>query len=194
MAKKAELNTRVAAQVDEVIADEDKFGEKVTEIVDTKENSKSPIGRPSKYNPVYCELLVKHFERGGEFTNFPGFIYHYYKRRKGFKKAVDMCMSPETLYDWCNPESPRFKKEFSDTVKKYRKIRDYFWMETAPMNKNMNSSKYQLYMANKYNLRLRQDVTSNDEKIVGPSVYTPEKHKIVDGEVVEPKKLNSGRK
>lgn len=43
-----------------------------------------PVGRPSKYKPEYCEMLVEHMENGLSFESFAG--------------TIDV--SREVLYDW----------------------------------------------------------------------------------------------
>jgi transposase len=44
-----------------------------------------PGGRPSKYRPEYCDLLIAHMAKGFSFESF----------------AADVNTSFETLYNWC---------------------------------------------------------------------------------------------
>jgi len=43
-----------------------------------------PTGRPTKYDPKYCELIIKHFSEGGNITSFAGTI----------------SVSKQTVYTW----------------------------------------------------------------------------------------------
>jgi hypothetical protein len=58
-------------------------------------------GRPSGYKPQYPALLLEHLGKGNSFPSFGAVI----------GKSFD------TLYDWVNPESPRFQREFSEAKK-----------------------------------------------------------------------------
>ena len=48
-------------------------------------NEKGPGGRPSKYKPEYCQLLINHMKKGLSFETF----------------AAEVDVAPETLYEWC---------------------------------------------------------------------------------------------
>lgn len=63
-------------------------------------------GRPSKYDPVYCQLLVDHMTQGLSLESF----------------AAVIDVSRETLYEW-----QRVHPEFSDTVKAAKDKCLIFW-------------------------------------------------------------------
>lgn len=46
--------------------------------------SERPVGRPTKYKPEYCDLLIEHMTQGLSFQSFAG--------------VVGCCI--ETLYEW----------------------------------------------------------------------------------------------
>jgi hypothetical protein len=60
------------------------------------EPSRHPI-----YRPEFCAMLVAHMKAGGSFPSF----------------AADIGTHWDTLYDWCDPNSPRFKADFSEARK-----------------------------------------------------------------------------
>lgn len=56
-----------------------------------------PAGRPSKYKPEYCQMLIEHMAKGYLYESFAG--------------VVETCW--DTLYDWevAHPEFLEAKKE-----------------------------------------------------------------------------------
>lgn len=141
--------------------------------------------------PQYYKLATEHFKNGGAIDTFNGYVFdYYYNKYKNHAdrtgKAMENTPSREYFYDMLEPGSSSYDPKFLQVVKKYSSVRDYFWKHKAVLApKGVDSRKYQLYMANNYGWRLRQDVTSGDEKIQGPTIYRPEKRPIIDGEVVE---------
>lgn len=57
---------------------------------------KKPIGRPTEYDPKYCEMLIEHMGQGGTFKGFAGKLRH----------------TEQTLYNWLKqfPEFLESKK------------------------------------------------------------------------------------
>lgn len=64
------------------------------------------LGRPSKFSPRYCGLLVKHMAEGLSFESF--------------SSVIDV--SRDTLYEW-----KKVHASFSDAVKKGRERQLYFY-------------------------------------------------------------------
>ncbi len=60
-----------------------------------------PAGRPSKYREEMCEIVLEAMKQGKP------------KEVLGAYIGVDEA----TIYDWINPDSPRFKPEFSKAIK-----------------------------------------------------------------------------
>lgn len=158
---------------------------------DIGETEKSIMGRPLKQiyienMPLYKTLLAEHMRNGGATSTFSGYVFnHFYKQsNKNTEFAVDNTPSRDWFDQRLNPSSKYFDPDFSAIAHKVSASRDLFWQHTAVIA-NVNPSKYQLYMANNYGWKLRQDVTSDDEKIEAPVIYTPEKHETIEGIVVE---------
>ena len=61
------------------------------------EKVKRPVGRPSKYRPEYCDMVVDHMSEGASLTSF----------------AAEIDVSRETISEWT-----RVHPEFSVAVKK----------------------------------------------------------------------------
>ena len=61
------------------------------------EKVKRPVGRPSKYRPEYCDMVVEHMSEGASLTSF----------------AAEIDVSRETISEWS-----RVHPEFSVSVKK----------------------------------------------------------------------------
>lgn len=69
---------------------------------------KHPGGRPTTYDPIYCEMLVKHMEDGFSFESFG---------------KIAKC-ARSTLYEW-----EKNFEEFSDAKKLGETACQYFWEE-----------------------------------------------------------------
>jgi transposase len=109
---------------------------------------KNKGGRPTKYKPEYCELLVEHLKQGYSFETF-GAIAGVFK---------------EALYDWV-AKYP----EFSNAKKEGTLLGQHFWekMGTAgAMGKiqGFNVTAWIFNMKNRYNWRDKRDIdnTSSD--------------------------------
>jgi len=65
-------------------------------------------GRPSKYKPEYCGLLVDHLKQGFSFESFSS-------------RIPDMKVNRDTLYHWCDlyPDFSDAKKKGIDCSLKY---------------------------------------------------------------------------
>jgi hypothetical protein len=73
--------------------------------VETVETSQ-PVGRPTKYKPEFCEMLIDHMSEGYSFETF----------------AAVVAVNRDTLYAWKDAHP-----EFSDAVKKAFDQCQWFW-------------------------------------------------------------------
>lgn len=67
------------------------------------------FGRPTKYDPKYCEYLQEHMVSGKSFESFAG--------------TIDVCR--ETLYEWCKKHPDFFhakKKGFQKSLNTWEDI------------------------------------------------------------------------
>lgn len=70
------------------------------------EKVKRPVGRPSKYRPEYCDMVVEHMSEGASLTSF----------------AAEIDVSRETISEWS-----RVHPEFSVAVKKGKAKCSAWW-------------------------------------------------------------------
>lgn len=105
-------------------------------------------GRPTKYKPEYCDLVVEMLSEGASLTEF---------------RAAVGGISRETMSNWkqANPE-------FLDALNKADALGQAYWekrLRTDLMFDNkINSPLVKLYFANRFNWHDKQqtDVTSSD--------------------------------
>lgn len=102
----------------------------------------NPEGRPSKYKPEYCQLLIDHMKTGMSFESF------------GAKVGTHW----DTLYNWCK-EHPEFIE-----AKKIGKNLELEWWETlkrgsaAGKLKNSNPTLIIFSMKNKFPKMYRDQI------------------------------------
>lgn len=127
---------------------------------------KKKVGRPTKYDAAFPEMLVTHMEKGLSFEAFAGAI--------GVTK--------ETLYQWVNTY-----EEFSDAKKLGSEKCRLFWEQIALEGLNskagvtFNSTVWIFNMKNRFGWRDRIE-TENRTEITGTiehevSALTPEQRK-----------------
>jgi hypothetical protein len=118
---------------------------------------KHPGGRPSDYDPIYCQMLIKHMEDGLSFESFGG---------------VAKC-SKQTLYRWIDAHP-----EFSDAKKVGETACQFWWEKTGKdglhnetikdgdgmtITKSINSTIWIFNMKNRFGWRDKQK-DEDDEK------------------------------
>ncbi len=69
---------------------------------------KRKVGRPTKYKPEFCQMLIDHMAQGFSFESFVKPIYFYNKELGDPKPFVNR----DTLYHWCT-----LFEDFSDAKK-----------------------------------------------------------------------------
>lgn len=110
-------------------------------------------GRPTKYDPKYCEELINHMARGLSYESFAGFI----------------CVAISTIYKW-EKEHP----EFSEAKKEGQARSMYSWelsgIKGMHSKNPFNASVWIFNMKNRFNWRDRVDnqvsTGEQDEKLV----------------------------
>lgn len=111
-------------------------------------NGKHPGGRPSDYDPKYCDEIIEFMARGLSKEAFAGQI--------GVAK--------QTIYNWMDAH-----KEFLDAVKEAESKCELFWEELGLVGttegKNFNATTWIFNMKNRFKWKDRTDVTSDDEKL-----------------------------
>jgi hypothetical protein len=104
------------------------------------------VGRPSKYDPKFCELLMEHMKRGLSFLSFAG--------------TIGICF--DTLYEW-EKQHPEFSE-----AKKRGVAMSLAWDEellnkgSEGKQRGYNAAAHKWKMTNRYKWSDRTEVLSKD--------------------------------
>lgn len=106
-----------------------------------------PAGRPTKYDPKYCEEMIEFMSEGASIVEF----------------AVSIGVMKSTIYEWANKH-----QEFSDAKKKAVEASESWWTRTGrqglyhqqgPGSSNLNPTLWYMNMKNRFGWRDKQEVT-----------------------------------
>ena len=107
-----------------------------------EKSSKGPGGRPTKYKPEYCEMLLTHMKMGMTYTSFAG--------------HPDVLVNVDTLYQW-EKDYP----EFSEAKSVGRAASEYFFLEAGHASlfdkQNFNTTMWYMMMKNIHGWRDKQE-------------------------------------
>lgn len=78
--------------------------------LDTDMDEPNPIGRPSKYDPAYCDQIVEHMAEGASMTSF----------------AAEIDVARSTLNEWAEHHP-----EFSEAIKRAKAKCAAWWEKKA---------------------------------------------------------------
>lgn len=114
------------------------------------ETPRHPGGRPTKYEPGFCEMLIAHMEQGFSFESFAGVLR----------------VSKQTIYNW-SEEFP----EFLDAKRQGTELSRLWWEKTGHNGMFMggkdnpfNSTIWVFSMKNRFGWRDRTEVTNKEVK------------------------------
>ena len=99
-----------------------------------------PGGRPTKYKPEYCELVVKLAEEGASITEL----------------ALHIDVDRHTLNEW-----EKVHPEFSTALKRARALQESWWEKEARVSlrdKDFNHVLWYMNMKNRFGWRDKQEV------------------------------------
>jgi hypothetical protein len=105
------------------------------------------VGRPSDYDPKYCEEIIEYMGQGFSKEAFAGHI----------------SVSKQTLYNWMASH-----KEFLDAVNRAEEKCRVFWEELGiqmVLAGQGNATTWIFNMKNRFNWKDRSDVTSDDKAL-----------------------------
>jgi len=77
-----------------------------------------PAGRPTKYREEMNDTALNLMKEGASIVEV----------------CAELEISRETLYDWCNPESERHIKVFSDTIRRGKVLCQAWWERQGRLN------------------------------------------------------------
>lgn len=112
-------------------------------------------GRPTKYDPLFCDELDKYLETTGkEQTSLP--------TKQGF--ALWIGVDDETLLEWA-----KVHPEFSATFKRLTQIQAKQLIDDGIYGgKEVNATIIKLLLQNNHGMKERTDTTTNDKDLPTP--------------------------
>lgn len=81
--------------------------------------------------------------------------------------ALELKIAKSTLYDWCDPESPRYKPDFSDAIKKGAEFSEGWWKREGRKNLKDSSFSYTgwyMNMKNRFGWADKQEQRFTDKE------------------------------
>lgn len=125
-----------------------KVSKKATKKATKKSTTKRKVGRPTKYDPAFCEIVIEVMEKGYS------------------KEAVagHLKIAKDTLYQW-----ERAHKDFSDALKLGVELSRAFWEKMAldylthtKTSKQLNSTVWIFNMKNRFNWTDKQETKTEE--------------------------------
>ena len=119
-----------------------------------------PAGRPTKYDPKYCNMLIDHMEEGLSFEAFAGVI----------------SVNQDTLHEWAKVQ-PKFSEAKAIAFSRCRLFWEKKGIEGLFSDKDgmkINASLWTINMKNRFGWRERQDIVTRDETLKDPIDMTDE--------------------
>jgi len=119
-----------------------------------------PVGRPTKYLPKYCDMLIDHMESGLEYLSFAGLcrvhydtLYQWEKDYPEFSEAKKIGKALSFLYwDKLGRDGVKDREHFDDEGKLLFK-------------EKVNPAVYIFNMKNRHGWRDTAEATGNDAKL-----------------------------
>lgn len=103
------------------------------------------VGRPTKYNPKYCDTVIKEMSEGASLTEVAG----------------ELGICKDTLYQWQKEHS-----EFSDAIKKGVQLSEQWWQKVGRKSlwdKEFNYTGWYMNMKNRFGWTDKQNVQHTGE-------------------------------
>lgn len=120
---------------------------------------KKQVGRPTAYDPIYCEQLISHMEQGLSYEAFAGFLG----------------VSKQTLYDW-EKANPAFLDAKEIGIQKSRmfweklgidhilNVSENYGKDAGSKSKSLNAAVWCFNMKNRFRWTDRQEISGDPEK------------------------------
>ena len=110
----------------------------------------------TKYRPIMNDKIIELMTQGASLIEV----------------SANLDISRDTIHDWTNKDSPRYKKKFSDTIKRGIELSEAWWLKLGRekltlkyQSDNLNFTGWYMNMKNRFGWKDKQDVTSNNKTI-----------------------------
>jgi hypothetical protein len=111
---------------------------------DAEENRENkPFGRPTKYKPEFCEIVIKKMKQGAAIKELPFYL--------------DVCL--DTIYEW-----RKVHADFSEALKKGEGFSEAVWMikgRRSLRDKDFNYTGWYMNMKNRFGWADKTESTNN---------------------------------
>ena len=104
-----------------------------------------PAGRPTKYRPEYCEMIIEHMAQGLSKEAFAGVVG----------------VTVQTFYNWTEAH-PEFLEAVKEGEAKCRVFWEKLGMEGARGSDEFNATAWIFNMKNRFAWRDRQEISGED--------------------------------
>lgn len=108
------------------------------------------VGRPSKYTPDMLPKIIELMKEGASLVEV----------------SAEIGVNDETIQDWKDPKSPRYKEEFSVTIQEGVSLSAAWWQRMGRTNLTERDFQTGLWYANMKNRFGWRDKTETEQTIV----------------------------
>lgn len=107
-----------------------------------------PAGRPTDYDPSYCDMLIEHLKQGYSFESF----------------AADVDVCKDTLYEWikAHPEFSDAKKRGTAKSQKWWEKKSIDHLIISKDGDRLDTGNWIFNMRNRFGWRDRPEETTED--------------------------------
>lgn len=95
------------------------------------------MGRPIKYKPEFCKTVIALMKDGAS----------------KIEVCAELGICYDTLLDWCNDKSDRYKEDFSESIKMGTLLSQAWWEKEGRVglkDKDLNSTLWFMNMKNRF--------------------------------------------
>jgi len=131
-----------------------------------REKPPQPVGRPTKYKPEYCELVIEHMKKGKSLRSFcarvdviPANVYSWIEKFPDFRNAVEL--GRQKAFDWWEEQGINglYNTAFTNP-------------DGTKGSQSINSRIYELFMNNMFDWSMKREIKQDVKQEVSVSEST----------------------